>query len=136
MTDIPELTEEQFEKAIPARLRKRLMQGRFESGEDIVALRRFVGLTQAEFARAEANLADQLAFDHRVGRAEQVRHQIAERERPERQRDEPERDRRLGPSNGGDGAALTLHGGTQAMFPRLLCRSRAAAFVSVGCLGG
>ena len=39
MTDIPELTEEQLEKAIPARLRKRLIQGRFESGEDIVALR-------------------------------------------------------------------------------------------------
>jgi DNA-binding transcriptional regulator YiaG len=41
MTDIPELTEEQLEKAIPARLRKRLMQGRFD-----------VGLTQADFARA------------------------------------------------------------------------------------
>ena len=52
MTEIPELTEEQFEKAIPARLRKRLMQGRFESGQDIAALRSFVGLTQAEFARA------------------------------------------------------------------------------------
>ena len=52
MTDIPELTEEQLESAIPARLRKRLMQGRFESGEDIAALRSFVGLTQAEFARA------------------------------------------------------------------------------------
>jgi putative transcriptional regulator len=52
MTDIPELTEEQLERSIPARLRKRLMKGRFESGEDIAALRRFVGLTQAEFARA------------------------------------------------------------------------------------
>ena len=52
MTDIPELTDEQLERAIPARLRKRLMQGRFESGEDIAALRSFVGLTQAEFARA------------------------------------------------------------------------------------
>jgi len=52
MTDIPELTEELLERAIPARLRKRLMQGRFESGEDIAALRSFVGLTQAEFARA------------------------------------------------------------------------------------
>lgn len=29
-----------------------LVQGRFESGEDIAALRRFVDLTQAEFARA------------------------------------------------------------------------------------
>jgi DNA-binding transcriptional regulator YiaG len=52
MTDIPELTEEQLARAIPARLRKRLMKGRFESGGDIVALRRFVGLTQVEFARA------------------------------------------------------------------------------------
>ena len=52
MTDIPELTQEQLERAIPARLRKRLVQGRFESGEDIAALRSFVGLTQPEFARA------------------------------------------------------------------------------------
>jgi len=52
MTDIPELTEEQLERSIPVRLRQRLMKGRFESGEDIAALRRFVGLTQAEFARA------------------------------------------------------------------------------------
>lgn len=52
MTELPELTEEQIERAIPVRLRKRLMDGRFESGEDIAALRRFVGLTQAEFARA------------------------------------------------------------------------------------
>jgi len=28
------------------------MSGRFESGEDIAVLRRFVGLTQVEFARA------------------------------------------------------------------------------------
>jgi putative transcriptional regulator len=52
MTDIPELTDEQFARAIPARLRKRLVLGQFESGEDIAALRRFVGLTQAQFARA------------------------------------------------------------------------------------
>ena len=52
MTDIPEPTEEQFERAIPARLRKRLMQGRCECGEDIAALRSFVGLIQPEFARA------------------------------------------------------------------------------------
>ena len=54
MTDIPELTDEQLERAIPARLRRRLMQGRFESGEDIARLRSFVGLTQSEFARAIA----------------------------------------------------------------------------------
>jgi probable phosphoglycerate mutase len=52
MTDIPEITDEQLERAIPARLRRRLVQGRFDSGEDIAALRTFVGLTQAEFARA------------------------------------------------------------------------------------
>lgn len=54
MTDFAELTDEQLERAMPARLRKRLMQGRFESAEDIAALGRFVGLTQAEFARAIA----------------------------------------------------------------------------------
>ena len=52
MTDIPELTAKQLARAIPARLRKRLMQGQFESGEDISALRHFVGLTQTQFARA------------------------------------------------------------------------------------
>jgi putative transcriptional regulator len=52
MTDIPELTDEQFARAIPARVRKRLLLGQFESGEDIAALRRFVGLTQVQFALA------------------------------------------------------------------------------------
>ena len=52
MTDIPELTEDQLKRAIPARLRRRLMQGRFESGADVAALRRFIGLTQTDFARA------------------------------------------------------------------------------------
>ncbi len=52
MTEIPELTEEQLKRAIPARLRKRLMQGKFETGEDIAALRAFVGLTQTDFAQA------------------------------------------------------------------------------------
>ena len=52
MTEIPELTEEQLARAIPASVRKRLMLGQFESGEDIAALRRFVGLTQEQFALA------------------------------------------------------------------------------------
>ncbi|MFM2420809.1 MAG: hypothetical protein RL385_5532 [Pseudomonadota bacterium] len=52
MTDIPELTEKQLARAIPAKVRKRLMQGQFESGEDVVALRRFVGLSQLKFAEA------------------------------------------------------------------------------------
>jgi DNA-binding transcriptional regulator YiaG len=52
MTDIPELTAKQLARAISSRVRKRLVQGRFESGDDIAALRRFVGLTQTRFARA------------------------------------------------------------------------------------
>jgi putative transcriptional regulator len=52
MNDIPELTAQHFARAIPARVRKRLMLGKFESGEDVAALRRFVGLTQTRFARA------------------------------------------------------------------------------------
>jgi len=54
MTRVPRLTKDQLARAIPARLRRRLMAGRFESGADIAALRGFVGLTQAEFARAIA----------------------------------------------------------------------------------
>jgi putative transcriptional regulator len=50
--DIPELTDEQLARAMPAQVRKRLMLGQFESGEDIAALRRFVGLTQTQFAHA------------------------------------------------------------------------------------
>ena len=52
MSDIPELTEAELARAIPARLRKRLVKGDIQSGEDIAALRRFVGLTQSEFAQA------------------------------------------------------------------------------------
>ena len=52
MTDIPELTAQHLARAIPARVRKRLIRGQFESGDDIAALRRFVGLTQSRFAQA------------------------------------------------------------------------------------
>ena len=52
MTHVPELTKKQLASAIPASVRKRLMTGRFESGADVAALRRFVRLTQAQFARA------------------------------------------------------------------------------------
>ena len=52
MTDIPELTSQHFERAISARVRRRLVLGQFHSGDDFVALRRFVGLTQAQFAAA------------------------------------------------------------------------------------
>ena len=52
MIEIPELTPKQLARAIPARVRRRLMLGEFESGADIVALRRFVGLSQTKFAQA------------------------------------------------------------------------------------
>jgi putative transcriptional regulator len=52
MTDIPELTEEQLARAIPSRVRKRLIAGQIESGDDVAALRRFVGLSQTQFAQA------------------------------------------------------------------------------------
>ena len=50
--DMTELTDDDFASAIPARLRKRLIKGQFESGEDIAVLRRFVRLTQEQFAQA------------------------------------------------------------------------------------
>ena len=52
MTDIPELTRRQLSRAIPVRVSRRLMSGRFKSGGDVAALRRFVGLSQVQFARA------------------------------------------------------------------------------------
>lgn len=52
MSEIPELTDAEMKSAISARQRRRLMQGKFESGTDISALRRFVGLSQVRFAEA------------------------------------------------------------------------------------
>jgi len=50
--EIRELTAADFERAIPHRLRARLMRGQFKSGDDVAALRRFIGLSQDTFARA------------------------------------------------------------------------------------
>src|SRR2546422_6919512 len=47
-----ELTEKDFARAIPRKQRERILSGRIAGGEDIVALRRFVGLTQQQFAEA------------------------------------------------------------------------------------
>ena len=47
-----ELGPEDFARAIPRRVRERLMAGEIEGGKDIVALRRFAGLTQTAFASA------------------------------------------------------------------------------------
>ncbi len=50
--DSNELNEAQFEDAISSRVRKRLIEGRLESGKDVSALRRFVQMTPVEFAEA------------------------------------------------------------------------------------
>lgn len=52
MTEIPELTAKDFARALPARVRARLSRGQFDTGGDVAALRRFVGMTQENFARA------------------------------------------------------------------------------------
>ncbi len=52
MTDMPELTDKDFGRGLKRSQRRRIMQGKIESGDDVVALRRFVGLTQAAFAEA------------------------------------------------------------------------------------
>ena len=55
MTDdlhIRRLTEDDFKHMIRGSTRRRIMRGQIETGTDIVALRRFVRLSQKEFARA------------------------------------------------------------------------------------
>ncbi len=52
MSNIPELTDDDFARAMPASVRKRLIRGEFQSGQDVAALRRFIGLSQPQFARA------------------------------------------------------------------------------------
>jgi len=52
MSDAPELTERDFARSIKRSQRERLIRGEIASGDDIVALRRFVGLTQQAFANA------------------------------------------------------------------------------------
>jgi putative transcriptional regulator len=50
--DIRELMNRDFVRAIPRRQRERIARGKIESGTDVSALRRFVGMTQVEFANA------------------------------------------------------------------------------------
>ena len=50
--DLPELSASDFERSIPASIRRRVAEGRVESAADIVAIRHFVGLTAADFAHA------------------------------------------------------------------------------------
>lgn len=51
-TDIPKLTDADFARAIPRRLRERLVRGELKSGRDVAGLRRFTGLSQQMFAVA------------------------------------------------------------------------------------
>lgn len=51
-TELPELTEQDFSRAISADKRRRLAQGVFESGEDVATLRKFIGLSQSQLAQA------------------------------------------------------------------------------------
>lgn len=60
MDESPELTDAEFERAIPGPVRRRLRRGDVRSGKDVVALRRFVGMTQEEFARAAGISVDTL----------------------------------------------------------------------------
>ncbi len=50
--DIPEITQAMLARSIRASVRRRIVAGDIQSGEDVSALRRFVGLTQVTFARA------------------------------------------------------------------------------------
>lgn len=50
--EIAELTDEDFARAIPRKQRERILRGRLAGGEDVIALRGFVGLTQQQFATA------------------------------------------------------------------------------------
>ncbi len=50
--DISELTPADFARAIPRRLRDRLVRGEIKGGEDVAALRRFTGMSQQMFAMA------------------------------------------------------------------------------------
>ncbi len=50
--EIRELTEADFDRAIPHKLRERIISGELHGGDDVVALRRFLGMTQQSFAEA------------------------------------------------------------------------------------
>ena len=50
--EIRELTDRDFARAIPRKRRERILRGRLAGGEDVIALRLFVGLTQQQFADA------------------------------------------------------------------------------------
>lgn len=50
--EIPELTKADFDRAMPRKVRERIMLGELHGGEDIASLRRFLGMTQKSFSGA------------------------------------------------------------------------------------
>ena len=50
--EIPELKKSDFERAIPHKVRERIIQGQLSGGDDIALLRRFLGMTQLAFSQA------------------------------------------------------------------------------------
>ena len=50
--DLREWTDRDFARAIPRRLRERIARGEISGGADVSALRRFIGLSQVDFAAA------------------------------------------------------------------------------------
>ena len=50
--DIREITEEQWGRAVDGRVMRRLRRGDFRSGDDVALLRKFVAMTQEQFALA------------------------------------------------------------------------------------
>lgn len=49
---IPDLTPDDFDRTGSTHLRERLARGEIETGKEISALRRFIGLSQPQFASA------------------------------------------------------------------------------------
>ena len=52
VNEIPEFTKRHFARGISSTQRRRIMKGRIEGGADVLALRRFISLTQEDFAKA------------------------------------------------------------------------------------
>ena len=50
--DISEITEEQWGRTVDGRVMRRLRRGDFRGGQDVALLRKFVGMTQEQFALA------------------------------------------------------------------------------------
>ena len=50
--EVRELTEADFARSMPRKQRERILRGDLAGGQDVMAIRRFVGLTQQQFADA------------------------------------------------------------------------------------